>query len=372
MEKAKFKFTKKDILPLIVECLGITLGTFIMALGYKIFLTPHDIVPGGFMGVAQIIEHLLSQIGFTAISLSVWYLILNAFLYLYALKCLGLKFGIRAGVGIATYSLFVGLLEKAPFIQNIITQLETESTTLASDMGIFIIYAIFGGVLMGMGMGLVFRFNGSTGGCDMVAVVANKFLPTVTTGQIVLFVDSLVVISSALAYHSLVLPLFALITIYIGSKVSDIFVDGVKSLRAYYILTDKKDELSEAILTVVNRGVTNIHCEGMFTRHDKDMLLVICRRSQIYQLKKIVKEIDPHSFMFSSLIKEAYGNGFITYEPDTTKKISIANLLNKKRKKDQSKNIKTEVQPKEELNKQTPNETKIEKPTKEITKKDIK
>lgn len=368
MEKLKINFTKKDILPLIIECLGITLGTFIMALGYKIFLTPHNIVPGGFMGVAQIIQYLLAKVGFTAISLSLWYIILNVFLYLFALKTLGFKFGLRAGVGIATYSLFVGLLENAGFIQDIITKLETESAS--GDMGIFIIYAIFGGVLMGIGMGLVFRFNGSTGGCDMVAMVTNKFLPTVTTGQIVLVVDSLVVISSAIAYQSIVLPLFALITIYIGSTVSDIFVDGVKSLRAYYILTDKKEELSEAILTVVNRGVTNIHCEGMFTRNDKDMLMVICRRNQINQLKKIVKDIDPNSFMFSGIVKEAYGNGFIKYEPETAKKISIGKMLNKKDKKAKQETEEIQEQPKVENT--TAEMPKIQPPTEKKPRKTSK
>ena len=116
-----------------------------------------------------------------------------------------------------------------------------------------------------------------------------------------------------IAYQSLVLPLFALITIFICSKVADLFVDGVKSLRAYYILTDKKDEMSQEIMTKIGRGVTNIHCEGMYTKNNKDMLMVIVRRNQIMQLKNIVKKIDSQSFMFSSQVKEAYGNGFIKH-----------------------------------------------------------
>ena len=156
----------------------------------------------------------------------------------------------------------------------------------------------------------------------MVAVVVNKFFPTITTGQIVMCVDGIVVIMSAIAYQSLMLPLYALITIFICGKVSDIFVDGVRSFRAYYIITEKKEELSQAIFDNVHRGVTNIKCEGMYTKKDRDMLLVIVRRSQVMMLKKVVKEIDPDSFMFSDNVKEAYGKGFLTYSDSNKTKAS--------------------------------------------------
>ena len=315
----KIKIEKKEIKTLTIEILLIMLGTFITAMGFKLFLTPNNIVPGGFMGIAQIIYDLLAGIDFTVISVSIWYIILNAFLYIYAVKCLGIKFGVRAGIGIASYSLFVALIEQMPFVNDILLQLETEATAMAGA-GVYILYAIYGGVLMGIGIGLVFRGNGSTGGCDMVAVVVNKFFPTITTGQIVMCVDGLVVVLSAIAYQSLMLPLYALITIFICGKVSDMFVDGVKSFRAYYIITEKKEELSQAIFDNVHRGVTNIKCEGMYTKKDRDMLLVIVRRSQVMTLKRVVKEIDPDSFMFSDNVKEAYGKGFLTYSDSTKTK----------------------------------------------------
>ena len=112
------------------------------------------------------------------------------------------------------------------------------------------------------------------------------------------------------------------ITIFICGKVSDIFVDGVRSFRAYYIITEKKEELSQAIFDNVHRGVTNIKCEGMYTKKDRDMLLVIVRRSQVMMLKKVVKEIDPDSFMFSDNVKEAYGKGFLTYSDSNKTKAS--------------------------------------------------
>lgn len=316
--KLQLKLSKKELTTLILQCLCVTIGTLVMALGYKLFLTPNSIVPGGFMGLAQIIHDLFEKINFTLISTSVWYILLNVFLFLYAVKVLGFKFGLRAGIGILSYSIWVDLIDSVKFITNILDKLSSESTTLVSG-GLYIIYAIYGGILMGVGIGIVFRANGSTGGCDMVAVVVNKFFPNITTGQIVMIVDGAVVVLSAICYNSLALPLYALITIFVCGKVSDIFVDGVKSLRAYYILTDKKDEISTRIINELDKGVTNINCVGMYTHKEKNMLLVILRRSQIIQLKQIIKETDPNSFMFSSLVKEAYGEGFTVYNLKNTK-----------------------------------------------------
>lgn len=352
----KIKVNKKEITKFIVECFGIMLGTFIMAFGYTLFLTPHNIVPGGFMGLSQIIYHLFEKIGFVLIPVSVLYIILNAIIYLFAIKNLGFKFGLRVAVGILSYSLFVELIANMDFIASVISQFESEAATL-SGVGVYILYAIYGGVLMGTGMGLVFRFNGSTGGSDLVAVVMNKLFPTITAGQIVLAVDGLVVVCSALAYQSLVLPLFALITIFICSKVADLFVDGVKALRAYYILTDKKDDMSDKIITQINRGVTNIKCEGMYTKNDKDMLLVIVKRNQVMQLKNLVKKIDPQSFMFSAQVKEAYGKGFIE---QTTSKSFLTKIAKKNKKGEENKNsnkAKSEEEPKTDIDLNNPNNT---------------
>jgi len=317
MSLLKKKYTKKDIFTLFIQCFVILIGTLIMALGYMVFLSPFNIVPGGFMGLARIIHDLTSKIGFEFISTSLWYLILNIFLYIYAVKVLGFEFGIRAGVGIFSYSIYTSIFENAGFITNLINKFQEESTSLGG--GVYILYAIYGGIIMGIGIGLIFRANGSTGGSDIVAVVVNKFFPTITAGQIVIFIDGFVVLASVFAYGSIVLPLYALITIFVFGKIADAFVDGVKSLKAYYILTDKKEEITERIFSEINRGVTYIKCEGMFTRQEKHMLMVILRRSQIMQLKKIVKEVDPKSFMFSQVVNDAYGQGFLRYE---TKKSS--------------------------------------------------
>lgn len=331
IDKLNKKLSEKQrkALTLVSQIFLILCGTFVLGFGYCVFLSPYNIVPGGFMGLAQIVHDLFAKIGFTLISTSVWYIILNAVLYVYAFIVLGWKFGIRSGVGIFSYSLWVDLISRLNIVSTIGHQFEVESAAVGGG-GLFILFAIFGGILMGVGMGIVFRANGSTGGCDMLAVVTNKFFPTITTGQLVIFVDGLVVILSAFAYSSLVLPLYALITIFICGKVSDIFVDGVKSLRAIYILSDKKDEIAQRIMNEVERGVTNIKCEGMYTHGEKDMLLVILRRSQVMRVKNIIKQVDQNAFSFSHNVKEAYGNGFLAYKPP---KMEITKLIKLKKKK---------------------------------------
>ena len=279
------KITKKKIREMMIQVLLIMLGTLLMSFGYIVFLAHNNIVPGGFMGLAKIIHDLLGKIGFDLISVSAWYIVLNVFLYIYSVKVLGIEFGIRTGVGIFSYSLFTSLFEKLPIIDSINQKFIEESSTLGG--GAYILFAIYGGLIMGIGIGLVFRGNGSTGGSDVVAVVVNRFFPMITTGQIIIIVDGIVVFASLIAYNSILLPLYALITIFVSGKVSDVFVNGVKSLQAYYILTDKKEEIASKIMTDIKRGVTNIRCEGMYTRKQKEMLLVILRRSQIMQLKKI-------------------------------------------------------------------------------------
>ena len=329
MENIMLKFKQINIKTLILEIFLILLGTFITSVGFTIFLEPHNISPGGFMGLSKLIFDLLSKVNFTYISVSVWYIIINIFLYLYAVKKLGLGFGIRTGVGIFSYSFFVGILENLQLTK------EITSKFIADSASSYILYAIYGGLLMGIGLGIVFMGNGSTGGCDTTAVLVNKFFPSVTTGQLIMIVDGFVVLLSALTYQSLVLPLYALITIFICGKLSDVFVDGVKSFRAYYIITTKKDELSNAVFNVLKRGATNINCEGGYTHEQKDMLLVIVTRAQVLTLKKLVREIDPNSFMFSANIKEAYGNGFIEYKNKINKKLQ-------KNMKKNEKNVKNE------------------------------
>lgn len=313
---------------MIFQCLLIMIGTLIMAFGYSVFLSPNKIVPGGFMGLAQIIHDLLAKTGFNLISISVWYLILNVFLYIYSLKTMGFDFGIKAGVGILSFSLFTSIIESLGFAGKINEQFLAESITIGG--GVYILYAIYGGILMGIGIGLVFRGNGSTGGCDMLAVVVNKFFPMITTGQIMMTIDGLVVVASLISYGSLILPLYALITIFVCGKVSDVFVNGVKSLQAYYVLTDKKDEMSTRIMYEIKRGVTNINCEGMYTGKRKDMLFIVLRRFQIMQLKKIVREVDPAAFMFSHSVKDIYGKGFIEINSESKKsKFAIFKKKNK-------------------------------------------
>ena len=346
--KNNIQISKQDVLRFVFDALTILLGTFVMAFGFSVFLRPNNIVPSGFMGLAQTIHDLLAKVGFTYFSISIWYLILNAFLFIFAIKLLGFRFGLRAGIGIAAYSIFVEVLKEAGFIQTIINKFADEVATIGE--GSLILFAIYGGISLGVGIGLVFRANGSTGGCDMLALVFRKIFPNITTGQWVIIIDTLVLVLSVIAYQSFILPLYALIAIFLTGKVSDLFIDGVKSLRAYYILTEKKDELSEKFMNILHHGLTNIKGEGMFTHKEKNILLVMITRSQVNELKNIVKETDPNAFMFCSSVKEAYGIGFekmSTIRPSKLSKFwknnSNENKQNSEKKENKTQKVDSEI-----------------------------
>lgn len=297
-------FTKKNIAN-ITSALMVIAGTFLMGLSFNVFLNANKISPSGFSGLAAIISNVLEQHCNIYISASVFYLSINVILFIISFKNLGLKFAINSAIGIASYSIFMEIC-------NFDIGLTGEDWHL-------LLYAIYGGVIMGIGLGLVFRGHGSTGGSDMLANILNKKFKFITVGNLVLIVDFIVVVLSFIAYNDLTLALYSLIAIYIMTKMSDVVVSGVQSLRAYYIISSKSDEISKAIMIEVERGVTGFRTQGMYTHQQQNLLMTIVTRAESVKLRYIVASIDKSAFMYSSPISEAMGSGFIPLASINTK-----------------------------------------------------
>lgn len=289
-------FTKKNISNTI-DALMVIVGTFLMGLSFNVFLNANRISPSGFSGLSAIISNVLAQHCNIHISASIFYLAINAILFIISFKNLGLKFAINSAIGISFYSIFMEIC-------NFDIGLTGEDWHL-------LLYAIYGGVIMGIGLGLVFRGHGSTGGSDMLANILNKKFKFITVGNLVLIVDFIVVVLSFIAYNDLTLALYSLIAIYIMTKMSDVIVSGVQSLRAYYIISDKSDQISTAIMREVERGVTGFKTQGMYTHKDQNLLMTIVTRAESVKLRHIVASIDKSAFMYSAPISEAMGSGFI-------------------------------------------------------------
>ncbi len=276
----------------IINIFGIIFGTIVMAFAFNVFLQPNNISPSGFSGLSSVLCFLLAKIGIV-IPTSVMYLLLNVILYVIAYKLLGKKFALMALIGIGSYSLFIELVSYIPLV-------------VKNDL---LLCAIYGGGIMGFGIGLVLRCNGSTGGGDLLALIIRSKTHILTTGQIMLSVNILVLTLSCIAY-GLGPLMYSIITIVISSTVTDLVIDGATGVKAYYIFTSKKQEVCDAIYKEIKRGVTEIKAEGMYTHTEKDILLCLINKYRAPRLKAIVSEIDSDAFVFCTSVSEVIGRGF--------------------------------------------------------------
>lgn len=270
----------------IMAFLVITLGSLLIALGLDMFLIPNRIAAGGVSGLATLIFYVFgAPVGITM-------LVINVPLFLASLRLLGARFGLNTLYGFLTLSLFVDALE--PIIES-----PTQDPLLA---------AVYGGVITGVGLGLVFRAGGTTGGTDLAAQLLLKYYST-SSGQALLFFDGLVIVLAAFVF-STELALYALIAVFISSRVIDVVQEGLGYGRAAFIISDKGDEIAEAIMTRLDRGATFLEGRGAYRQQQKKVLLTVVNRSEITRLKVLVSEIDSTAFVVVANANEVLGEGF--------------------------------------------------------------
>lgn len=308
-------FMNKSYVKIIVQLLAIIVGCFIMGVGYRAFYLPNNITPGGFSGIATIISFLLAKANII-ISPSIIYLAINIILFIVALKMFGLRFALYTLVGILAFTL---AMEYAVI-----------SALISHDL---LLSAIMGGALTGVGIGIVFRFGGSTGGGDILAFAINKYFPKIKTGQCTFIINAMVILVSVFVY-GVNLSLYAIIGIFIASKLTDTMLDGTKSVRAFYIICDKDEQIANKILDTFHRGVTSVNVEGVFSRKEKKMLMCLVTNQQAPIMKSIIKDIDKNAFVFSTSVKETLGESFFLKEVSIKKhKMLDATAICKSNKK---------------------------------------
>lgn len=313
---------KKLALRYTLNILYILVGTFLMGIAFSVFLSPNNISPTGFSGIASLICNLLARNNII-ISPSLVYLALNAILFAIAFKSMGKEFIILSVTGVGGFSLSMFICEFIKF-------------DVGNDL---LLCALYGGLFMGLGSGLVLKSGGSTGGCDTIACMLKHHNAKITTGQLIMTIDGMIIAVSCFAY-GIKYGMYALVTTFIMGNICDVVLNGVKAARAYYIITDKGDELSEAIKKNVNRGVTEINATGMYKKQTHNMLFCLVSRSQVVALKRTIKEIDPHAFMYSVNVTEAIGVGFDPLEKEKAEK---KQKKNKKNKENKVENVETEI-----------------------------
>lgn len=267
---------------------AILIGCFIMAFGYAFFCVPAKIAPGGISGIATVLFY------FTGMPPGIMTLILSIPIFLFSIKILGLKFGIKTVVATFSFSFFI----------------DSITAIFHSFTGDIFIASIFGGVMIGIGLGIVFRSGASTGGTDLIAAMAKKYVPWISLGVWMLMIDSLVVLIAGITFKSLNVMLYSVVTIFVTNKMIDFILEGIDHTKVIYIISKRSEEIAQEILETLNRGVTSIYCRGMYTKKDMNMLMCIVSKTQIVSVKKLVHENDSDAFVLCVDAVEVIGEGF--------------------------------------------------------------
>lgn len=267
----------------------IFLGTFLMAISLNMFLEPYTIAPGGLTGFAIVVNKA------TGTPLWIINVVINIPLFLIGYKFLGKEGTIKTALGIILLTYFLNETLK---LGNIKT---TDDVLLAS---------IFGGIIMGIALGLVFRIEGSTGGTDLIGLILNKFFPNVSVPKLMMIVDSMVVVMAGIVDKNIETALYSALALYISVRVADAIIEGFSYSKGFLIISNKPDDISKAIMDELGRGVTLLQGKGAYTKQQKDILFVVVGRNQEVSVKQIVKRIDTHAFITVNTVHEVLGEGF--------------------------------------------------------------
>ncbi len=266
----------------------ITFGLLLSALGWTAFLIPAEITGGGITGVATLIFY---SSGFPV---GISYLIINAFLILFAIKILGKSFGVKTIFSVIVMSLLFS------FLQQVITKPIINDDFLST---------VLGGILSGAGVGIVFSQGGSTGGTDIIAMIINKYR-NISPGRIILYCDVFIIASSYLIFASLEKIVYGYVAMGITSYTIDLLFTGSKQSVQMFIFSKKYEAIADRIVKELGRGVTKIDGKGWYSKEPNNILLVMVRKPEASQLFRIIKEVDRDAFMSVNNVMGVYGQGF--------------------------------------------------------------
>ena len=288
LESIKEKaFTKKWF----VSYGTLVLGTFILAIGYSFFMTPYKIIPGGIYGISIVLHHKFGfPVGMAA-------LCFNLPLTLLGLKILGPKFGVKT---------FVCFIFTALFTDGLVLIWGPDPLNIHDEV---LLASIFGGFIMGVGVGLIFRSRASSGGSDVIASILSKYTK-IPLGTQLMIVDSIIVIGGFLIFQDWKIPLYSWLTIFLMGRVIDVVVYGFADEKTVLIISEKSEIIRLAIINDLKRGGTILKAEGMYGRSEKEVLFTVVNRREVSELVAYIFAIDPNAFITIQNAHEIIGRGF--------------------------------------------------------------
>ncbi len=279
-----------------LQYVAIALGTTLMAIAVNVIFEPMDMVTGGISGLAIVIKYWTQSIIPGGVPLWVSNAVINIPLFIFAIILFGRKYIAKTLYATVCFTVALSIVPShAVYIQD------------------YFLASIFGGVLMGAGLGLVFCYQCTTGGTDLLSNLIQVKLKHYTVPQILMVIDSSIVLLGA-AVFGLNKALYAVIAVYLTSKIMDNFLEGVKFAKLTYIISDHHESIAQAILHDINRGATGIPVQGMYSNEDRKMLLCVVTKKEISSIIDRVAQIDPNAFVIVSDVREVLGEGFIEYK----------------------------------------------------------
>lgn len=273
----------------------ITAGSLIYAAAISFFLDPNRLVPGGISGIAIMINHMVDWLGTGTVII-----VLNIPLLIAGL--------IKFGKSFLFSTVYATLLSST--IVDLLDAFASPILPLTDDL---LLSALAGGALLALGLGLVFRGGGTTGGSDIIIKFIRLKYKHIKTGSIFLLVDSFVIAASAIVFRDIEIALYAAISLFVSSRVLDLVLYGADGAKLVYIISDRSDEIAERLLRQLGLGVTSLEGKGAYTGRDKRVLMCAAHKQSFPKIRQIITDVDDMAFMIVSSAQEIFGEGFKNY-----------------------------------------------------------
>jgi len=271
------------------NALLILIGCAIMGLAYAMFLIPHHFVPGGISGIAMIANY------FSGLPVGALIMVFNIPIFLLGLKTMGKKYVVNSLAGMVVSSVFIDLFH--------------EVLKLPSATGNPVLASIYGGVMLGVGLGIVFRGRASTGGSDIIGMVLSKYTG-MSLGYGIMITDFLVISASGLALHSLEAPLYGYLVLFLSTKVIDMILEGWSYSKLVIITSTRVDEIADFILRGLDRSGTALRSRSLYLNREGEIILTVIHRKQLADLRRFIKKTDPEAFVIINDTYDVLGKGF--------------------------------------------------------------
>ncbi|MCJ7644978.1 MAG: YitT family protein [Candidatus Aminicenantes bacterium] len=280
-----FRYVKKKTAPF----LQIIFGCAIMGLSYSLFLIPHHFVPGGVSGVSIILNY------FFELPVGAMIIVLNIPIFVFGLRTMGKKYVLKSLAGMLLSSVMIDVFNQVLRIPS-----ATDNKILAS---------IYGGILLGLGLGIVFRGHASTGGSDIVGMVVSKYTG-ISIGFGIMITDFVIISASGFAFRQLEAPLYGYIVLFISTKVIDMILEGWNYSKLVIITSNRTVEIEKFILNTLERSGTALKSRSLYLNREGEIILTVIHRKQLAELRDFIKEIDPQAFVIINDTYDVLGKGF--------------------------------------------------------------